>query len=530
MQEHLARPWTRWLVIFLGAFLVLFLGMDRGFDFYDEGLKLVGAMEVAAGEVPHRDFYANYGPAQFYIFAWLFHWFGWSIFVERVCDLAVRAAIVTFSYGFVASYCRQRVAIWTAIVCGLWLFSAGIPSIGSPILPLILLSLAGSSLLLPIFAADLPAWRALLAGAIAGTAMLFRYDVGVALAAIQLASMGVAGLRRKRALLYSSLGEYAVGAIAIFLPPALLYLAVAPVHPFVHDIFLYPSKYYARARHLPLPRIHLRSLENLALYLPPVAAMVAFFDSRDEEQAGKNRNGVLILFGLLAAVFYFKGIVRISVVQMMLSLVPTVIVIAVLLDATAKRGGRLHTLAKCLMGVSIFTATWAGLKEVRVLLLDRQSVLQEFVSRGSTCPRGGRLDTGLCFVIDPDHAQVITYLDAHTQPSERIFIGLSRHDRLVANDLLTYFLAARLPATHWAHFDPDLQTRADIQAEMVQELERQATRYVVLESQFDATLEKWNDSSRSSGVHLLDDYIREHYHLVKEFGSLSIWLRNGAAA
>jgi hypothetical protein len=62
---------------------------------------------------------------------------------------------------------------------------------------------------------------------------------------------------------------------------------------------------------------------------------------------------------------------------------------------------------------------------------------------------------------------------------------------------------------------------------MVQELDRQATRYVILESQYDSQVQASNDSSKSSGVTLLDDYIRRNYHQVEIFGSLSVWLRNG---
>jgi hypothetical protein len=98
----------------------------------------------------------------------------------------------------------------------------------------------------------------------------------------------------------------------------------------------------------------------------------------------------------------------------------------------------------------------------------------------------------------------------------------------VSNDLLTYFASDRLPATRWSHFDPDLQTRADIQTEMIQELDRPPVRYVVLESQFDSQVQPWNDSSKSSGVTLLDDYIRRNYRQVQEWGAISVWLRQGA--
>ena len=546
----------RYAFIFLVSFVILFLGMDRGFDYYDEGLILVGAMRVGAGQVPHRDFYANYGPGQFYTLAWLFDLFGSSVFVERLYDLTLRSVIVTVVYGITAVRCRKWIAACTTIACAFWLFSAGVPTIGYPIVPIIPMVLLGSAFLLPIFRGDLPKWRALLAGGITGLAALFRYDVGFALAIVQLASITIAGFLRKRGAVAgrgstrSSLLLYSLGVAALFLPPVLLYLAVAPIHPFVHDIFLYPVKYYARARRVPFPGIRWRSLENLAVYLPVVVAILCVWalvitKARDRDRAAnaddiarnQDRMGALILFGLLGTVFFFKGVVRISVPQMLLAIVPTVIALAVLYDYTSGERRSLHRIVQWTMALSIFTATWSALKEVRVLYLSQHSVWQEVLSppgpaslkvETDWCGVPNRLHTGLCFLVDPDHARAISYLSAHTSQAEHIFIGLARHDRIVSNDLLTYFASDRLPATRWSHFDPDLQTRADIQAEMIQELDRQPVRYIVLESQFDSQVQPWNDSSKSSGVTLLDDYIRRNYRRVEEWGAISVWLRQGA--
>jgi hypothetical protein len=578
------RPPLVYALVFLVSFVILFLGMDRGFDFYDEGLILVGAMRVAAGQVPHRDFYANYGPGQFYTLAWLFDLFGRSILVERVYDLALRAAIVTVTYGITAAYCRRWIAICTTIVCGFWLFSAGLPSIAYPIIPILLLTLIGSWLVLPIFRGEVRTWRMLAAGGVTGVVALFRYDVGFAFAFVNICTIVIAAFlrslceRRKETADLSTplrsgrddkfvLGKlgvspvdasrvtstgaqrsaqtllpYLIGVMAVFLPPALLYLAVSPIHPFVHDIFLYPSKYYARARRLPFPGIRWRSLENMALYLPVLVAILSLYcvmtgKDRDRDDQKQSWIGFLILFGLLSTVFYFKGIIRISVGQMLLSLVPTALSIAVLYEYSSRGGRRLYRIVQWTMAVSIFTATWSALKELRVLYLGHESVLEEVLSppgpavlqpETNWCNVPNPLHTGLCFLVDPDHAKLISYVSEHTSPGERIFVGLTRHDRLVGNDLLTYFVSDRLPATRWSHFDPDLQTRADIQSEMVQELDRQAVRYVILEGQYDSQIQASNDSSKSSGVTLLDDYIRRNYHQVETLGSLSVWLRNGS--
>jgi hypothetical protein len=53
--------------VFLFAYLILFFGMPLRPNVYDEGIVLTASMRVAAGQLPHRDFYAIYGPAQFYI-------------------------------------------------------------------------------------------------------------------------------------------------------------------------------------------------------------------------------------------------------------------------------------------------------------------------------------------------------------------------------------------------------------------------------------------------------------------------------
>lgn len=531
---------VRYALVFLVSFIILFLGMNRGFDLYDEGLILVGAMRVAAGQVPHRDFYANYGPGQFYILAWLFDWFGQSILVERIYDLTLRAGIVTAAYGITSHYCRRWIAVTTTIVCGFWLFSSGLPTIAYPIIPALLLSLVGSILLLRVFQQKV-AWQPMVAaGALTGAVALFRYDVGAALMLVQTCSIGITALlertrtpARWRAAT-SAMAPYWLGITAIFLPVALLYLAVAPIHPFIHDIFLFPTKYYVRARRFPFPGLHWRSLENMALYLPvPVGVLSlysVFATDQGELQKHKSEAGLLVLFGLLTVAFYFKGLVRISVVQMLLALIPMVITLAVLYEYSSRRGRGLHRIVQCAMVLSVFSATWSALKEVRLLHMYQVSVLQEVLSPPETgwCRVPNPLHKGLCFLVDPNFAQVISYLPQHTAPGERIFVGLTHHDRILFNDLLTYFAVNRLPATRWSHFDPDLQTRSDIQMQMIHELDSQAVRYIVLESQFDKLSEPSNDSAQRSGVTLLDDYIRNNYHTVAVFGGSSVWLRNGA--
>ncbi len=60
--ESRAPAWHLCLVL-LVSFAFLFASMSRAVKVYDEGLVLFGALRVSYGDVPYRDFYANYGPA-----------------------------------------------------------------------------------------------------------------------------------------------------------------------------------------------------------------------------------------------------------------------------------------------------------------------------------------------------------------------------------------------------------------------------------------------------------------------------------
>src|SRR6476620_512675 len=89
------RSSGRFTLLFAVAFAFLLLAIQRDLNIYDEGSILVGAMRVADGDIPHRDFFTLYGPAQFYVLATLFKLFSPSVLVERLWDTLVRALIAT---------------------------------------------------------------------------------------------------------------------------------------------------------------------------------------------------------------------------------------------------------------------------------------------------------------------------------------------------------------------------------------------------------------------------------------------------
>jgi hypothetical protein len=535
-------------ITFVVTCVVLFVGMSLRPWIYDEGLILTAAMRVGAGQIPHRDFYANYGPAQFYILAALFKIFGQSILVERLYDLFIKGLLVTAVFGIAASYTRRPITVCTAVVAVFWLFSLS-DLTGTPVIPVSLLNVVGSALILPVFSGSVRTRRMLAAGALAGFATLFRYDTGLALFCIHTCVIAIAvcskeGSSKLRAFGYNW-WPYALGFVVVTLPPLLYYLSVAPLHPVVHDIILYPSRYYHRGRNLPFPRVGPRSFENIQVYLPIavvgmslyVAATKVFSTRSDRPGPSRvseetNLGGFLVTFGLLALVMYFKGYVRMAVAQMYLCIIPSLLLVAVLFQERRRFHRPLQLLTTAIVWLSVLAVASSTLRQIEKSHFYQVPVLERMLpSRdpGSPeiqtwCKLVNPLTRGLCFLPDDNRIRTIEFIDSHTTPDQLLYVGLAKHDKIFVNDNIIYFASQRLPATHWSHFDPGLQNSYDIQAEMVGELQVNSPPYVVLDSEFDQMHEP-NDSSRSTGVKLLDEYIRKAYKRTQNFGDMSIWQR-----
>jgi hypothetical protein len=184
-------------------------------------------------------------------------------------------------------------------------------------------------------------------------------------------------------------------------------------------------------------------------------------------------------------------------------------------------------------GLSVLSSAYCSLREIQDLHEQYSSLPQGIwhaVRRNTPaleatwCRTPNSATWGICFLSDDDRIQTIEFIDSRTSPDQKIFVGVTNHDKIYANDNFIYFASHRLPATRWSHFDPDLQNRYDIQAQMIQEMEINTPAYVILDSEFRSKHEP-NDSSRSSGVKLLDEYIQQKYQYIQTFGRMSVWRR-----
>ena len=84
------------------------------------------------------------------------------------------------------------------------------------------------------------------------------------------------------------------------------------------------------------------------------------------------------------------------------------------------------------------------------------------------------------------------------------------------------------PVTYWHDLHPGVQTTAEVQAEMVGEFRARPLDHVVLNRRWDTRAEP-NASARSSGVTLLDDYLRANFRPVYSSGRLTVLAPAGPA-
>jgi hypothetical protein len=536
--------------LFIAAMLFQLIVIQRRLGVYDESLELYCAAHVLKGQVPYRDFWTMYGPAQFYVLAAFFKLLGISVWVGRLYDALVRAGLACVCFALTNRLASRGYAAVAFAVVLVWISCIDNPVYTFPVFPALLCSLL-SILFLYRYLNDSLSFRPLfLAGLLAGITATFRHDSGfyicfaelVALALLQ-RSRKREGLSRKPAPEFLQMvAIYASGILIVALPVLLLLLWKVPLHDLFYDLFYVPGKIYPKVRDLPFPR--LRTLpqllhplrpddrfgaEQLIVYFPILVCLTcaAYVLSKRQSKSPLFDNVaqrfLFIVLLLLDALLFVKGLVRVSDIQMMQSIVLAVVLLAVpMYQIRSLKSFVSLPLLGCVLYLVACSlpVLYEGVSNARSNL--RAVVHPQLPdSFKHTChpPRG--LERTKCMIVEQDRAAAIQYVEQRTTPADRIYVGAGRHDKLLWSDVSFYFVSDRSSVTKWYDLHPGVQTTLPIQHEMVDSLEQYAPKFVVLDSAADRK-EEPNESRHSSGVMALDDYIRSHYAPQASFGTLTV--------
>jgi hypothetical protein len=495
-------------------------------------------MRVAAGDVPHRDFYAIYGPGQFYVLAGLFKLFGQTVLVERLYDATVKAGIVCLVYTISLPLMERAFAASVAGICALWLGSLG--SAVYPIWPSLFLILLCVPPQFTVFEDRYSAPRLFWAGLAAGAVVLFRYDMGLlAIGVISavlilyrfLGSKAPGRFLNKLVGSATLLAPFCFGAALIVVPLSTAYFHYGMTNDFVFQVVQFPAAHYVEMRRLPFLPIWQNLPWNLIVYFPPMAVLaytavtLSQFVQGDVTRGSEATNWIGFLLSAFAVGLYFKGVVRVSVIH----LAPSIITSFIVLGFTAKRflRGR-HLPVRAMLAVLLvaplasveLSTIWVAIFLAQSTALANLSAAEQLTIRATKrhnaaasegpCDQPPELTRLRCFIVSDANEEALRFVVSNTAPGDTILVADGENDKTLANDNAFYFLTGRQPATKWHHFDPGLQSSEVIQGEIVRDMEEKKPPLIVIDTEWDK-VEEPNGSAKRSGVKVLDSFIRDDY-------------------
>jgi hypothetical protein len=493
-----------WLVLAIAYFGAVLLHQP---GVYDEGLIVCGAERVAHGQVPYRDFYTGYPPAQFYTIAAVFRAFGTTLLAERVWDTLWRMAIVGLVCVLVGRPAGRRPHPLPLICVGIFTGAADFH-----LYPMISGTLFGVGAL----------WCATrylyghgirwlwLSGLVAGAGVLYRHDLLFCVCAAVTIAVSYQAIAERKGGWLRAPAVFLAGVLLILAPLVLAVWSAVP-HDVLRQAFFEFPMTNAAARRLPLPVPSIPALGDF--YLPLAIVVVSAASLRWTSAA---QRPVMLLWLLSGGLTLGLATQRLDTVHAY----PAILFSLVLLSW--------HLAEPESRNQNIWSSVWRAAVLCVVLLcygivplvLWRSEVADVMRLPPSEIARAGPVR------LEPDQQEAIQYIQRHLPAGKPLYVGTATHRRAYFNDALFYFLADRPQVTRFDMFLPGVTNVAGGQSAIARDIEEKRVEYVVL---FSAPLShEPNGSSVDSGITLLDDAINKDYTEVAHFGRYAICRRRNS--
>jgi hypothetical protein len=459
----------------LSAFTIL-----REIGPHDEGLMLQGAARVAHGQWPYRDFWTNYPPGQFVLLAGLQKVLGASLLSWRVLTVVLDATVSVLAFRLVAREAGERIGLLA------WLAVAG--AMAWPVTP----GPNPTALALGLGAMLAAPRRPLLAGALAGAAVWFRIEIGVACALGVLIAWGDPPPTREA---LERFGETFAAVVVVLWLPFLL----AGSGDAWHDIVGFLGQ---------------QDLQRLPLFvdphtLKPDKVLEAMFP--------------IVLLALAVGWMAYVAIRRPP--RMLLGALPLVVVGAFYLLG---RADPFHLVPLSVALAIALTLPGRTLLLVGVMLialhgLDRRGGQLLHPPAQAAVPGGAGDGVNTTPADAAALRRLVPYVRRLTPHGAPVFVAVPRYDRVRVGDPLLNVILGRPNPTRYDVVQPGVVTRAGVQREMVREL--RGTNVVVVWHDPRATQTEPNGSSHSSGVFVLQRYLARNFSAARRFGVYEVLRR-----
>jgi uncharacterized membrane protein len=536
------------VAMFVAAIAYIRPSMFTYLNIYDEGVIVYGATRVMQGEMPYRDFWTPYSPGQFYTLAALFAAFGKTILVERWWDVASRALLSVSIYLVAAQLSSRITAMFVWALSVVWLAYYGF--FGYPIFQGLAFSFLSLHCVLRSLMGDRLARKHLIfAGGFLGLTALFRHDMAIYVAIAESLVLFVFSASQrssdnepchiKEPGLLSRVFPVLATALIVVAPVALFFLLTTPINELAQQLFIFPLIEFPKVRDLPYPPLS-GAAKDLPFYVPfliyGMAGLVASVrighmqtvrleleqglrDAKDWPEAKINQQRAQVWGVLLIILFGLLGFNQVHVRSDLIHTPHFFLAAMVLLPFIAQGFWQADKAWSFI--VSGFAIGIALLLTVEPLdwhktMMEQREKSSSLISQSLPIAAGT--------LMSDEQRSLVQHLQKTVKPGEWVYLGLTQHDRVFANDVMLYFLLEARSPTRYHELHPGLINTLPVQQEMVADLMRNPPFTVVLTSIFEGAREP-NDSSKSSGVKLLDDYIKAHYRMSLIIGNYRVYRR-----
>ena len=513
----------------------------------EEGFMLAFPEQILQGRFPHRDFLHLYGPGSLYVLAAVFAVFGVSLTVERLVGLLQHAGVAFGLYALLRPFGR-RIATVSAVVSILLLIGpAGLTALAwNGALALGLCSLAVATSAGRREDGRGTTVRLVVAGVLAGAALLYRPDMILAVGAGTFAVLWDLPRARRWPLLIGA------GATLLLYVPHLLISGIGasfegmflepvfslrggralPVPPSWNEIDGFLQRAGAlRTDGWPLPMLGLSKQISLWFWLVPLSIVVDVVAAwRLRRRApGSDRARVLWPAALFTAALLPQAMQRPDTTHLAwvtgISFAVMIPAVASLLEELSPR----VTLGRRLTPTWRFTASCGVVAAILVLIIPFYPlrtyvdlVGQSFGHNrfGAAITNGDRTFYFGSAEGAADAQRVTDALQELADDGDSLIAGPTDLSRTNYNDSFFYYLFPDLvPGTRYIEMDPGLANTDD--SGLAEELLE--NDWLILSGSSDL----WSEPNESteSGSQRPNDIVREHYCMVEDAGSFQLLQR-----
>jgi hypothetical protein len=478
---------------------------------YDEGIVVVAASRILAGQLPYLDFWSIYPPGQDWTTAFFFELFGTNFLVARILDIVTKALLSLVVYQLALELSgRVKIALMAWALSVLWIGFGNLPLY--PVYAALIFAIA-AIYLFQVYSRTSQSKFLLYCGFSTAITCLFRIDIGFYVSVALIITLGCYRYFFQQVFLKPVL-LLIVGGGVLGIPLLVGLIQQVGFGNLVDQLIISPAKIIPQYRAIPYPAAPRH--DNFHFFVFPVTLALGLL--LPPAQCWRHKNYTTNMLGislvaLTGLLFLNQARVRSDDIHLLPAAIACVVITPSLMKLLISESNNPRTL-----GLSISVCCLLMLPFVQPVRLKADSF-----HRGDYNVWSKSAATSAGYATTGDSLQsVVSHIQCHTDSKDLIYVGAKDHDQFIANDVSIYFLAQRQPATKYHELHPGITTTEAIQWEIIQELTDSDVKLIVLTDRY------WSEpnlSSENLKVNILDDFIRQQYALKISYGPYEVWHR-----